>query len=116
MQLGVEPVFGPGFIQIFGKVELLPEVGPLRRALSSFFELLPFFGPPEVRVSGLLELLPKVGPLRWALSSFYQLWRTGRHEPIRQRYRHLIADRAMWSNHVVVYTPILAFSDGVVEA
>ena len=64
----------------------------------------------------VFELHPDVGPLCWALSSICQLWRAVCHQPICQRYRHLVADRAMRSNLVVVYTPILAFSDRVVEA
>lgn len=62
------------------------------------------------------ELLPVVGPLCWALSSVHGPWRGLCHEPIYQRYRRFIADRAMRSNLVIVSTPSLAFSNGVVEA
>ena len=61
------------------------------------------------------DLLPAVGPPGRTLSSIHGPWRGLCHDPVYQRYRRLIANGAMRSNLVVVSTPSLAFSDGVVE-
>ena len=76
-------------------------------------DLRPFFPPAFGRALGWYEPPQVSGPAEAGVFRLHSGRRAGCASRIHERDRHLVADRAMWPNLIVVSTPILHLFAGV---